>query len=253
MTFVGKKRAIANKAKGLCSCGNSPRPGKRSCEICAERMRRGSKEYKKRLREQGICLHCMTRPVDQDKTLCLICLERSNTAGKSRYRLRVDSGLCLTCPKPATDGHHCDDCAGRVREYDKKRSKGKPSRFAKKQLSLGLCIDCSSPHIEGKTVCFEHDRKRKLQAQLGRLFLKEKVLAHYGKACNWSGCDVSDPDMLTLDHINDDGSKDRAADLYRRIVKAGFPDTFQVLCWNHQWKKRIRKLRERIPLPRVNL
>jgi hypothetical protein len=105
--------------------------------------------------------------------------------------------------------------------------------------------------MKGKRVCPEHDKKRRLRAQLGRLSLKERIISHYGQTCNWPGCNISDTDMLTLDHINDDGSTDRAAGLYRRVIKAGFPDTFQVLCWNHQWKKCIRKLRERVPLPKV--
>jgi hypothetical protein len=56
---------------------------------------------------------------------------------------------------------------------------------------------------------------------------------------------VSDIDMLSLDHIKDDGAADRAINdrrsltLYRWLEKNSFPDGYQTLCCNHQWKKEI--------------
>jgi hypothetical protein len=83
--------------------------------------------------------------------------------------------------------------------------------------------------------------------------LKKKALTMYGKEghlqCSWDGCGVTDLDMLTLDHKNDDGYIDRKTSnmtgsvvTYRAaLVKCDF-EKYQTLCWNHQWKKRITSL-----------
>ena len=74
---------------------------------------------------------------------------------------------------------------------------------------------------------------------------KIRVLTHYGKdgrlMCCWEGCTISDPDMLSLDHVNNDGAQDvrKSATLYRHLIRNGFPEGFQTLCWNHQWKKEL--------------
>lgn len=79
---------------------------------------------------------------------------------------------------------------------------------------------------------------------------KIEVLTKYSQGgnlcCSWPGCKIYDPDMLTLDHINDDGAAHRKKfgggdKIYLMVKKLGFPKTLslQTLCWNHQWKKRI--------------
>jgi hypothetical protein len=77
---------------------------------------------------------------------------------------------------------------------------------------------------------------------------KLRVLAHYGKhgkvQCCWKNCTVCDPDMLSIDHINNDGAKDRDTrrtgnSLYLSLEKDKYPKGFQTLCHNHQWKKEI--------------
>jgi hypothetical protein len=97
-------------------------------------------------------------------------------------------------------------------------------------------------------------RKRMIRLNIrGKLL----VLAHYGKGgkvkCRWHGCQVMDPDMLTLDHIYNDGHKEHrgmrggGAEMKRTLEKQKWPERFQALCWNHQWKKEIqRRIRERI-------
>lgn len=77
---------------------------------------------------------------------------------------------------------------------------------------------------------------------------KLKVMSHYGKngaaQCCWDGCTVNDLDMLTLDHINDNGKEDRArglvgARLQKYLIRNNFPEGFQTLCANHNLKKMI--------------
>jgi hypothetical protein len=54
--------------------------------------------------------------------------------------------------------------------------------------------------------------------------------------------------MLSLDHVNNDGSKDRKRgtgnNLYLSVEREKYPDGFQTLCHNHQWKKEIMRRRE---------
>lgn len=99
----------------------------------------------------------------------------------------------------------------------------------------------------------QRERMRRLNRR-GKL----EVLAHYGKGkkvkCCWHGCKIIDPDMLTLDHIRNDGYKEHeglrggGAEMKRTLQKQNWPEWFQTLCWNHQWKKEIlRRMKERKP------
>ncbi len=81
--------------------------------------------------------------------------------------------------------------------------------------------------------------------------LKLEVLTRYSPdrklGCSWKPCNISDMDMLTLDHIADDGHSHFGPDgrkivgekLYRWAKKSGYPDSLQTLCANHQLKKAI--------------
>lgn len=85
------------------------------------------------------------------------------------------------------------------------------------------------------------------------------VLAHYGPAgklqCSWPECEIIDVDMLTLDHIENDGFKEprgvKGINLYCRLYEENLPSGFQTMCWNHQWKKRLLNLRCDSPISRV--
>jgi len=78
---------------------------------------------------------------------------------------------------------------------------------------------------------------------------KVKVLTHYcggkphcvcnGEDCCHSGpCEITDIRVLTIDHINDGGTKQRkelnasGSLFYRWLVKNNYPEGFQVLCYN---------------------
>src|ERR1035437_8470913 len=89
---------------------------------------------------------------------------------------------------------------------------------------------------------------------------KIEALTHYGKngtlACCWEGCTVNDVDMLSLDHVKNDGAEHRrklvgnrssfsgkGKDIYQWAICQGFPEGFQTLCMNHQFKKQRIKNR----------
>jgi hypothetical protein len=65
---------------------------------------------------------------------------------------------------------------------------------------------------------------------------------------------VRDIDMLTLDHINDDGAEKRKQKahasgkrFYSQLRAANWPTGFQTLCANHQLKKYIAWCKEKHP------
>jgi hypothetical protein len=94
---------------------------------------------------------------------------------------------------------------------------------------------------------------------------KFKVMNHYsnpqfngiiecngfdGVKCPWN---CSDIDVLTIDHINDDGADQRrklyggrtggGSRFYKWLIKNNFPEGYQVLCCNCQRKKEMERLR----------
>ena len=96
---------------------------------------------------------------------------------------------------------------------------------------------------------------KKQEARDRRVMYKLEVLSHYGPGgrlqCSWPDCPVIDPDMLSLDHIDDDGANDRrqktygwaGGPFYSKMRVLNFPKGYQTMCWNHQWKKRLLSLR----------
>lgn len=64
--------------------------------------------------------------------------------------------------------------------------------------------------------------------------LRKKILEGYGGRCMC--CGESEPTFLEIDHVHGGGSEhyrhENAGTSYRRIIKEGFPDRFQLLCCN---------------------
>lgn len=75
----------------------------------------------------------------------------------------------------------------------------------------------------------------KVQGKARREKHKALVLAAYGDVC--ACCGESLPMLLTIDHVNNNGSAHRkemgnSSRVYDWLIKSGFPEGFQVLCWN---------------------
>lgn len=67
--------------------------------------------------------------------------------------------------------------------------------------------------------------------------LREGIIKYYGAAC--SCCKQTNPDLLTVDHINNDGYAERkkpgmagGEQFYRNLRDQGYPDGYRLLCWN---------------------
>lgn len=69
-----------------------------------------------------------------------------------------------------------------------------------------------------------------------RLLKKDIVYNHYNRKC--ACCGELEEKFLSIDHINNDGYLNRkhgggsSSNLIQRIIRQGFPDTYQILCMN---------------------
>jgi hypothetical protein len=65
------------------------------------------------------------------------------------------------------------------------------------------------------------------------------------KQCEWEGCDVSDPDMLVLDHLRPDEKRDHVSNMvYRPYSLKTIQEEVakcRVLCANHHQKHTIQQ------------
>lgn len=118
--------------------------------------------------------------------------------------------------------------------------------------------------ISYKARWYRKNRKRLLKKRMTSYYrqlskmraIKLLVLSHYGKRgqlqCCWKGCLVKDVDVLTLDHLHDNGGQHRKAGFgsgwiaYAQLMKQQFPSGFQTLCANHQMKKELLRRRGRV-------
>ena len=121
-------------------------------------------------------------------------------------------------------------------EFHKNSRRGRLGRRA-------YCKTCQGKMNKEHTSHPEVKARRAALARAELLRRKLEVLNHYcGGEPKCQGCGFSDLRTLTVDHVNDDGSKHRkelnGKLIYRWLIRNGFPQGFQVLCMNCQFIKR---------------
>lgn len=166
---------------------------------------------------------------------------------------------------PGKDRRSSEDQKEANRKYKEKCLARDPVAFRRRNTEIqlrryhektarGECAKCKNPADAGVHCKFHRDESRRM-ARISTVEVKIEILTHYGKngmlLCNWPDCEVIDPDMLSLDHINNDGHIERKNSwsgsgraLYMKLRAKGYPEGFQTLCHNHQWKKELMRLRE---------
>ena len=79
-----------------------------------------------------------------------------------------------------------------------------------------------------------HRQEIRDRANAERARLRLEVIAAYGGRCSCPGCHVVHAELLTVDHVEGDAhhrqNRWSTRDIYKQIVKAGFPPDYQLLC-----------------------
>jgi hypothetical protein len=134
---------------------------------------------------------------------------------RERRNRFISNGCCSMCGKNLLpkDIKRCDSC--RI-----------------KQKNSGKAYYAKNPEV--------HRRKQKIY----RDKIKIEVFNHYGRICQCCGETITE--FLTIDHINNDGAKERRENggiggqtFYIRLKKLGFPPGYQVLCFNCNCSKGV--------------
>lgn len=85
---------------------------------------------------------------------------------------------------------------------------------------------------------YKHQKEILAKQKAIRVSIREEMMAEYGREC--ACCGENQPEFLTLDHINNDGYKERGGkggpggtSFFMKLKRRGWPKgTYQVLCYN---------------------
>lgn len=121
--------------------------------------------------------------------------------------------------------------------YCSRRCALKALRIRKGQQPLVMCSLCKAKPSPWGTVnrCRECDKHyRRLLVQARR---RDVLRAYSGNPPRCVCCGEDEERFLTIDHVNNDGSQQRkevhqGALLYNWLKKNGWPEGFQILCYN---------------------
>jgi len=130
------------------------------------------------------------------------------------------------------------------REYTRKWKREHPEEHKAIQKR---CYENRKKENEKKPAEWQEENRKqtnKIRRELNHKYRIE-ALTHYGNgelAC--VRCGENDIRCLSIDHINGNGAehrqkiKGRCTNMARILRKEGFPEGYQTLCMNCQWKKR---------------
>jgi len=94
------------------------------------------------------------------------------------------------------------------------------------------------PHAPFRDYYRERKEEKNNVIKIKMMKYRRAVIRHYTNntfKCNCCGEDQYD--FMTVDHINNDGKEHRinepsAANIYSYLFRRGFPEGYQILCWN---------------------
>jgi hypothetical protein len=178
--------------------------------------------------ESGMCSHCQKRRL-YSLTLCRRCLERHRTRSKAHRHRRRLRGVCINCESKLELGFsYCRQCR-------RKRIRMLYRRVKRWRLS-GRCMRCGKTRFRSLVVCRRCRDKWNDYSRRRYPVLRAEVLARLGKRCRC--CGESNPKFLTVDHIHNDGFRERQTfsnprSLYLKIKRTScLRGRYQILCWN---------------------
>lgn len=171
-------------------------------------------------------------------------MHKVSVSRKARRNKRKSLGLCVMCGflPPVSGILCCIVCKEKERKASARRRKNRVSRKE--------CTNCGNVHNRGKNLCDDCNEKQRVRQREVRKRNKTFLFNYFERKCNH--CNESEIIVMTIDHVNNDGYKDRnlphrsslvaTPQLYAKYVKdikAGVFDRsrFQMLCFNCHAKK----------------
>lgn len=122
----------------------------------------------------------------------------------------------------------------------------------KLSIKLKRCTTChQSKSAKGRLSCIRCLKRDRNRSRKKTIAVRIRTLSHYGKGgrlmCRANGCRITNLFMLTLDHIRDNGGRERKKTgklgwaFYEWLRKRGYPKGYQTLCANHQTLKEFMR------------
>lgn len=137
----------------------------------------------------------------------------------------------------------------RTREEDiariKQWHKDNPERV-RENLRKWRAANSDRIRIYASNYCKRNRAHKTAKARELRIALRSQVIQAYGGRC--ACCGENNEIFLAIDHINNDGATERkllygsqagssSTRFYRLLRRRGYPNGYQVLCWNCNWAK----------------
>lgn len=190
------------------------------------------------------------------KGYCVLC---NRLESKQWYKVKKGK-ICNPCYAKQLVPGKCEDCGTtQARNWTTKYGKTRCDSCYAKVKKPGHCDFCGTKSSQAWTNDYGKKSCRKCHSLRYTTQLKIDAFNHYAKngkiVCNWKGCYISDIDMLNIDHINDKGAKHRkqlrgnrsgSGPIYRILKSEGYKNkNYQILCWNHNLKKEIVRVKKK--------
>lgn len=151
--------------------------------------------------------------------------------------MTTETKACSKCDKvkslsefsPRSRGGHQSWCRGCMNIY----LKGHYAKNAERHAAYRAARQPEKKAYNAEYKAANFERLRVRRAELARA-RRLRVLGAYGGVC--ACCGETEYAFLTIDHTNNDGAEHRKSVPAPKIIvwleKNGYPEGFQVLCWN---------------------
>ena len=166
------------KSTGTCvKCGRVPaRPGRTTCEPCAEKHRARDRSRHARAKAKGLlyggrdpeakrksgressrrrtearkaagkCIRCGHGRPEAGRSMCEPCRENRRQSKKARRLRRRAAGLCVRCAAPSDGKELCKSCAAKKNRRPRSEARREADRQRyNTRRAQGICTSCGSP------------------------------------------------------------------------------------------------------------
>lgn len=204
-----------------------------------------NENYRKRAanrRQAGMCSSCIIRPAESGRAVCDRCYARHKLYGDTLRDLVVTTygGVCAVCGETNVAFLSVDHISNDGAEHRREVGQGhrfylwlRKNHFPQEGFQL-LCANCNwRKRVDSQSDPFS---QKAIYMKNWYASLRSETFAAYGGECIC--CGESQIDVLTIDHVKNDGAQHRrliggGSRLYAWLRKNGFPqDGFQILCFN---------------------